>query len=330
MGLSQHPRVRLAALPTPLQFAERLTAALGGPRIYLKRDDLTGLAMGGNKTRKLEYLVADALRSGATHLITVGAAQSNHARQTAAAARLVGMESVLVLNHATPELDVQGNLLLDKLLGATVHIVGSGEEIQGKVDEVAADLTDTGAVPYVIPVGGSNGVGALGYVSGMLELAGQLWEQDINPRAMYFAAGSGGTQAGIVMGARMHGLDMDLVGVRVSGNATEGIDRAFVVAEQTADVLGIRNPLSKDEFIADDRHVGEGYGIPTDEGLAAIKLLAQTEAVLLDPVYTSKAFAGMVADIRDGRYSPGDTIVFLHTGGSPALFAQRDLLSEVL
>lgn len=329
MGLSAHPRFRLAALPTPLQHAERLTAELGGPKIYLKRDDLTGLAMGGNKTRKLEYLVADALAKGATHLITVGAAQSNHARQTAAAARLAGLGCHLVLNAADPEPDVQGNLLLDKLLGATVHIVGTGADRRAKVDEVAADLTDEGGVPYPIPVGGSNGIGALGYVAAMLELAEQLWRQDIAPKAMYFAAGSGGTQGGIVLGARVHGLDFALNGVLVEGKSADGIDRAVEVGGWAADELGVSAP-PREMYLADDGHVGEGYGIPTEEGIEAIRLLARTEAVLLDPVYTSKAFAGMVADVRAGVYSPDDSIVFLHTGGSPALFAQRDLLSAAL
>lgn len=329
MGLSAHPRFRLAALPTPLQFAERLTAELGGPKIYLKRDDLTGLAMGGNKTRKLEYLVADALAKGATHLITVGAAQSNHARQTAAAARMAGLECHLVLNAATEEPDVQGNLLLDKLLGADVHIVTDGSQRQAKVDEVAADLADNGGVPYPIPVGGSNGIGSLGYVAAMLELAEQLWSNDLAPKAMYFAAGSGGTQGGIVVGAHQHGLDFALNAVLVEGKSADGIARAEEVAGWAASELGVAAP-PHELFVADDGHVGEGYGIPTEEGIEAISLLARTEAVLLDPVYTSKAFAGMVADIRAGMYSPDDSVIFLHTGGSPALFAQRELLKSVL
>lgn len=176
MGLFDQPRARIATLPTPLHFAGNLTRELGGPKIYLKRDDLTGLALGGNKTRKLEYLVADAQLSGATHLITVGAAQSNHARQTAAAARIAGMACSLVLYTAAPEPDTPGNLLLDRLLGANIHVVPSQIEMQTKMEEVAADLTDSGAVPYMIPSGGSSGVGALGYVAAMLELSHQLWD----------------------------------------------------------------------------------------------------------------------------------------------------------
>ncbi|HBY45258.1 MAG TPA: D-cysteine desulfhydrase family protein, partial [Chloroflexi bacterium] len=218
---------------------------------------------------------------------------------------------------------------LDKLLGATVHIVTSGAERQAKVDEVAADLSDEGGVPYAIPVGGSNGIGALGYVAGMLELAEQLWRADVAPKAMYFAAGSGGTQGGIVLGAQTHGLDFALNGVLVEGKSADGIDRAVEVGGWAAAELGVGAP-PRERYLADDGHVGEGYGIPTKEGIEAIQLLARTEAVLLDPVYTSKAFAGMVADIRGGVYSPDDSVIFLHTGGSPALFAQRDLLQAAL
>ncbi|HEX5164289.1 MAG TPA: D-cysteine desulfhydrase family protein [Thermomicrobiales bacterium] len=331
MGFTDQPRTRFATLPTPLQFAPRLSEELGGPKIYLKRDDLTGLALGGNKTRKLEYLVADAQAQGATHLITVGAAQSNHARQTAAAARLAGMECHLVLNASSTDPEVQGNLLLDKLLGATVHVVvGGSEERQAKVDEVAADLSDSGAVPYVIPGGGSNGVGSLGYVGAMLELSHQLWEQSVQPKAMYFAAGGGGTHSGIIVGAKLFNLDFAIIGVLVEGKNEAGVERAYRVTGWTAERLGIDNPVAKSDIVCDDGHVGEGYGIPTEEGLDAIKLLARTEGVLLDPVYTSKAFAGMVADIRAGRYGADDAVVFLHTGGSPALFAQTDILLPVL
>jgi D-cysteine desulfhydrase family pyridoxal phosphate-dependent enzyme len=324
------PRLRFAALPTPLQFAARLTEELGGPRIYLKRDDLTGLALGGNKTRKLEYLVADAQAMGATHLITTGAAQSNHARQTAAAARLAGMECHLVLNAANPEPDVQGNLLLDHLLGAKVHIVATQAERPAKMEEIAADLADSGAVPYIIPGGGSNGVGSLGYVAAMLEIQGQLLELGVAPKALYFAAGGGGTHSGIIMGAKLFGIDFNCIGIMVEGDNAGGIERATRVAGWTAERLGITNPVSPDDILVDAGHVGEGYGIPTDEGIAAIKLLARTEGVLIDPVYTAKAFAGMLADIRDGMYTADDSIIFLHTGGVPALFAQRDLLGDAM
>lgn len=324
MGLAEQPRVRFAELPTPLQFAANLTRELGGPRIYLKRDDLTGLAMGGNKTRKLEFLIADAIDAGATHVITVGAAQSNHARQTAAAARLARLEPVLVLNAATDAPDVQGNLLLDRILGATMHIVSSSADRPAKVEEVAADLADSGATPYVIPGGGSNGVGALGYVAAMLELSTQLVAARVSPAAMYFATGGGGTHGGIVVGARLYGCDFPITGVLVEDTSEAGIERAMRVAEWTAERLGISNPVQRADVICDDRRVGQGYGIPTEAGIEAIQLLARTEGVFLDPVYSSKAFAGMIADIRAGKFASSDSVIFLHTGGSPALFAMRD------
>jgi D-cysteine desulfhydrase family pyridoxal phosphate-dependent enzyme len=325
-GLAAQPRLRLATLPTPLQFAHNLSAALGGPRIYIKRDDLTGLAMGGNKTRKLEYLLADARQAGASHVITVGGTQSNHVRQTAAAARIAGVEAVLVMNAASANPPIQGNLLLDHLFGATIHYVDSEGARQARVEEVAADLTDTGAVPYVIPGGGSNGIGALGYVNAMLELQGQLVKGGIAPAAMYFAAGGGGTHGGIAVGAKLYGLDFDIIGVLVEDTTLEGVERASRVSSWTAARLGIDNPVTQSSLTCDDSQVGEGYGIPTDAGLEAILLLARTEGILLDPVYTGKAFAGMLADIRAGRFSPDDTVVFLHTGGAPALFAQTHIL----
>jgi 1-aminocyclopropane-1-carboxylate deaminase/D-cysteine desulfhydrase-like pyridoxal-dependent ACC family enzyme len=232
----------------------------------------------------------------------------------------------LVMNAAKPNPSIQGNLLLDHLFGATIHYVGSEGERQSKSDEVAADLTDTGALPYFIPGGGSNGVGALGYVNAMLELQGQLVDAGIAPSAMYFAAGGGGTHGGIATGARLFGLGFEIIGVLVEDTNAEGIQRAFQVSTWTAERLGIPNPVAASDIICNDTQVGEGYGIPTQAGLDAILLLARTEGILLDPVYTGKAFAGMLADIRAGRYGPDDTVVFLHTGGAPALFAQTDIL----
>jgi D-cysteine desulfhydrase family pyridoxal phosphate-dependent enzyme len=329
-GLAAQPRMRFASLPTPLQFAPRLTEALGGPRIYLKRDDLTGLAFGGNKTRKLEYLIADALEAGATHVITVGGTQSNHVRQTAAAARLAGLEPVLVMNSSTPSPAIQGNLLLDYLFGATIHYVASEHDRAARVEEVAADLADTGARPYIIPGGGSNGVGALGYVNAMLELQVQLVERGLAPAALYFAAGGGGTHGGIITGAKLFGLPFPVIGVLVEDTNVEGRQRAQAVSDWTADRLGMTNPVAPADIICDDTQVGEGYGIPTAAGLEAIALLARTEGVLLDIVYTGKAFAGMVADIRAGRYTPDEDVIFLHTGGAPALFAQTNVLLPAL
>lgn len=322
--------MRLATLPTPVEFLERLTAELGGPRIYIKRDDLTGLAFGGNKTRKLEYLVADAQKQGATHLITVGGIQSNHARQTAAAARIAGMQAELVLTAPEPEPPLQGNYLLDVLLGARCHLISSDEDPTAKMEEIAADLRDAGHTPYTFPGGGSSPVGALGYVSAMLELNGQLWDQGIAATRLYHAAGSGGTQAGIVLGAAMYGAEYRVIGVAVSGTAEEKIDRAWSIIPATAALLGIENPVRREDLVVDDSQAGPGYGIPTPDTLEAIKTLARVEGILLDPVYTGKAFAALVADVRSGRLTAQDTVVFLHSGGTPALFAKLEELAPIL
>ncbi|HUG16590.1 MAG TPA: pyridoxal-phosphate dependent enzyme, partial [Thermomicrobiales bacterium] len=220
---------------------------------------------------------------------------------------------------STPE--EQGNLLLDRILGATVHVVSSHAQRAARVEEIAADLSDSGAIPYLIPGGGSNGIGALGYVAAMLELSGQLVDASVSPAAMYFATGGGGTHGGIIVGAKLFGCDFPIIGVLVEDRRDEGEERAFTVANWTAERLDIPNPVSRSDVVCDDGHVGEGYGIPTSEGLDAIRLLARAEGVLLDPVYTSKAFAGMLADIRSGMYGSDDSVIFLHTGGAPALFA---------
>lgn len=330
MGLTAFRRVPLATLPTPLQLAERLTEQLGGPRIYIKRDDLTGLAFGGNKTRKLEYLLADAQDQGATHLITAGGIQSNHVRQTAAAARLGGMQAELVLTAPDDAPPVQGNYLLDRLLGARCHIVPADANVTLKMGEIAADLKDQGERPYIIPVGGSNAVGALGYVGAMLEMNAQLWEQSVNANWLYHAAGSGGTQAGIVLGAALYGAEYQVVGVAVSGTGDQKVERALELVNQTANLLEVENPVRSEQVISDDSQVGPGYGIPTADTLEAIQILARTEGIFLDPVYTGKAFAALLADVRSGKLTADDTVIFLHSGGAPALFAKREELDPIL
>jgi L-cysteate sulfo-lyase len=297
-GLAAQPRISLATLPTPLQEAPRLRAALGGPgrcpKILIKRDDLTGLAFGGNKVRKLEFLVADALAQGATRLITAGAAQSNHARMTAAAARVAGLEATLVLTapHAAPP--VQGNLLLDRLLGADVQLIPTGSDELAAMEALAATLRERGERPYVIPVGGSNAIGVFGYVAATLELVGQLVAQGEAPRWLYYANGSRGTQAGLALGAKIYGASYGVRGIAVSGGDLEKRQRALAIA--------------------------------TPACLEAIALLARHEAIFLDPVYSAKALAGLIADIRAGALDPNEPVVFLHTGGTPALFAHAETL----
>jgi D-cysteine desulfhydrase family pyridoxal phosphate-dependent enzyme len=336
MSLETQPRVSLATLPTPIVEAPRLRAALGGsdhcPLLLIKRDDLTGLALGGNKARKLEFLMADALAMGADVVVSSGATQSNHARMTAAAARAVGLDCVLVLSARRPDPPLQGNLLLDRLFGATVHFIQANpdpryavaaDEIE-RVNEVVADLTRRGRRPYVIPIGGSSPIGAVGYVDGTRELAEQLAAGGLRVDHLYYASGSRGTQAGIELGARMFAVGYRPHGIAVSAGEDEKQRRAARVVNDAAALLGVSVRVDPSDLITDQRFIGEGYGIPTVECLEAIRLLARTEAILLDPCYTGKAMAGLIHDVRTGAIPPDETVVFLHTGGAPALFAQPE------
>jgi D-cysteine desulfhydrase family pyridoxal phosphate-dependent enzyme len=336
MTLDSVPRVSLATLPTPLVEARRLRAALGGeracPRILIKRDDLTGLALGGNKARKLEFLMADALARQADVVVTSGATQSNHARMTAAAARAVGLECALVLSARQDDPPLEGNLLLDRLFGATIHFIPSNPDPHFavaadetlKVAEVVDDLTRAGRRPYVIPIGGSSPVGAMGYVAGTRELHEQLLDSTIHADRLYYASGSRGTQAGLELGARAFGVDYRLCGIAVSAGEDEKRVRAARLVNDAATRLALDVCVKADDLVTDQRFIGEGYGIPTTECLDAIRLLARTEAILLDPCYTGKAMAGLIHDVLTRAIAPSETIVFLHTGGAPALFAQPD------
>lgn len=331
-ALARQPRLALATLPTPLYDAVRLRIALGGstrcPRILIKRDDLTALGLGGNKARKLEYLVADARAQGATTLITTGAVQSNHARMTAAAACVAGMRCVLVLTTTKDTPAVAGNLLLDKMFGAEIRLVPSLDPMfavghdEPVVAEVVAEEQAAGRTPYVIPVGGSSGVGVLGYVSGSAELVDQLDDAAVTASCLYYASGSRGTQAGLTLGARLCRAPYQLCGVAVSGGEPEKVERAKRIANEAATRLELSERLEIADLTTDQTQIGEGYGIPTDTALEAISIVARSEAILLDPCYTSKAMAGMIHDIRRGAVAPSETVVFLHTGGMPALFTE--------
>lgn len=326
--LDTRPRVRLATLPTPLDDAVRLREALGGrsqcPRILVKRDDLTGLGLGGNKARKLEFLMGAALAERATAVITTGAVQSNHARMTAAAASRCGLGCDLVLTTSTPAPPLEGNLLLDYLFGARVHLVPAVDPMlavghdEAMVAQVADDHRTRGGRPYVIPVGGSSATGALGYVGGTLELARQLHALGVTPRRVYYASGSRGTQAGLTLGAHLVDAPYELYGVAVSGGEPEKIERARRAALDAADLLGDGHGVAGARFFTDQAFIGDGYGLPTGAGIEALRLLARSEAVVLDLTYTAKAMAALVAHVRSGELSPDDTVVFLHTGGAPA------------
>jgi D-cysteine desulfhydrase family pyridoxal phosphate-dependent enzyme len=331
---SRVARKPLATLPTPLHDAVRLREALGGyaraPRILIKRDDLTGLALGGNKARKLEFLIADAIAKGCDALITTGATQSNHARMTAAGACVAGLECHLVLTSKSDAPPLQGNLLLDRIYGATVHHVAApvdprvalGSD-EAKVREVESTLRSAGKKPYVIAVGGSSSVGALGYTLAIAELAEQLSGAGAIPSRVYYASGSRGTQAGLTLGVKACELTVCLYGIAVSTGEPEKTLRAFHAANGAAEILNIPTRVELDDLFTDEGFIGEGYGIPTRDCLEAIALLARTEGILLDPCYTGKALAGLIAHARTGEVRPEETVVFLHTGGAPGLFTSQ-------
>lgn len=318
------PRVSIAHLPTPLEEMPRLSEALGGPRLFVKRDDQTGLAGGGNKIRKLEFLVAEAMEKEADTIITAGAVQSNHARQTAAAAAKLGLRCCLVLSGQSPN-RWNGNLLLDELLGAEIHWAGERDRAE-VMEEVAEEMSRLGRRPYIIPVGGSNPVGAAGYVAAMEELMAQLAERDLRVDRVVFPTGSGGTQDGLTVGAKALGFAGQIEGISVS--STEGKLRLRLeelVAETTA-FLGLDLSFASEDFIIHDDYLGDGYAKMGPPEREAIRLAARTEGLLVDPVYTGRALAGLIDLVRRGAFSPDETVLFWHTGGTPALFAYADEL----
>jgi D-cysteine desulfhydrase family pyridoxal phosphate-dependent enzyme len=329
MRLATLPRYPLATLPTPLQRARNLEVALGPrcPRIYLKRDDLTGLAFGGNKARKLEYLLADALTDRATMLVTEGAAQSNHARMTAAAAVIAGLRSVLVLD-ARHGSEIAGNLLLDHLLGAAVRIVPNKAARSQLLASIGDELRAAGERPYVIPTGGSVPIGAASYVAMVAELLAQLASVGEAPSRLYFPTGSLGTQAGLVVGAQAFSAPFAIYGVAVEHPVNQLIADGVTLANGTAELLGIGRHFTAADITIDDAFIGADYGVPTEEGTEAIRLLARTEAVFLDPVYSGKAMAALIGHVRAGEVDSNEAVIFLHTGGGPSLFATGTTLVQ--
>jgi D-cysteine desulfhydrase family pyridoxal phosphate-dependent enzyme len=331
MDLSEFPRKSLAFLPTPLAELPRFSAAAGGtrggPRVFVKRDDQTGLASGGNKARKLEFLVGEALARGCDTLITGGAAQSNHCRQTAAAAAACGLRCVLVLGGAEPVRD-EGNVLLDRLLGADIRWAGprrKGEDIPA----VAGELRAAGRRPYVVPYGGSNATGALGFAAAAGELKRQLDEAGIAPKSIVFASSSGGTQGGLMLGARLFGLESELRAVCIDKAADEGIDfadRVLEVANEAAKLVGLGAAFAPKDVVLRREFSGGGYGIVGELERRAIRMAAETEGILVDPVYTGRALGALVAMIEAGEFGPRESVVFWHTGGLPALFAYAEKL----
>lgn len=334
MQLSRFPRQRFAHLPTPLERLDRLSALLGGPTIWIKRDDCTGLGFGGNKTRKLEYLMADAIAGGADTVLTVGAVQSNHARQTAAAAARLGLACELVLENRIADADEaylrSGNVLLDRMFGARLHEVPAGSDMKQAMQDAADAVRGRGGRPYQIPGGGSNPVGALGYVNFALELLAQATEAGVAFDHLIHATGSAGTQAGIVVGLEALRAGLPVLGITVSKPREQQEALVQALADETAAFLGVPGVVTRAAVVANSDYTGPAYGAPTPGMLAALKLLAREEGILLDPVYSGKAMDGMIDLIRRGHFHKGQNIVFLHTGGQPGLFAYQGVLDRAI
>jgi L-cysteate sulfo-lyase len=326
--LTDHlPRLRLGHLPTPLHELPRLTRALGGPRLLVKRDDQTGLATGGNKTRKLEFSVAEALRQGADTLVTMGAVQSNHARQTAAAAAACGLRCVVVLRGHPPPATT-GNLLLDRLLGA--EVIFSGERTRDEAaGRVLLEERAAGRRPHLIPVGASDEFGAVGYVAALEELVLQLQERRLAVDRVVFASSSFGTQAGMCVGAKALGFGAQLAAIAIDSTAQELGAGVAELATRTARHMGLALSFSPAEVVGHDGYLGAGYAVLGEPEREAIHLMARQEGILLDPVYTGRAMAGLIDLVRKGDFGKDETILFWHTGGSAALFAYADELVAV-
>ncbi len=333
MQLSRFPRVKLGHFPTPLEPMRNLSKYLGGPNLYIKRDDCTGLASGGNKTRKLEFLMADALAAGADTVITQGATQSNHARQTVAAAAVLGLKAKILLEQRvtgySEEYERSGNVLLNEILGGSIAgSLPSGTDMNAAMQDLAESLRAEGHKPYVIPGGGSNPIGALGYVSCALELLQQSYEQQLRIDHVVHATGSTGTQAGLIAGFEGTRSAIPVIGVSV--RAPQELQQRNVqrLAQETADFLGLNMPIGLDAVHVDADYVGDGYGRPTDSMIEALELTARLEGILLDPVYSGKGMAGLIGMIKQGRFDADDNVVFVHTGGSAALFGYRDIFQS--
>ncbi len=327
MRLADFPRIGLAHLPTPLEHLPRLSEALGGPNIWVKRDDCTGLGGGGSKTRKLDFLMAAARQQGADTVITLGALQSNHTRLTAAAAAKLGMSCHLLLTDIAIDTDRDyrgnGNFLLNRIFGAHLHHLPSDSDLEVATESLVAELRETGRNPYVIPSGGSNALGALGYVDCAFELVAQTDNQQLSINHVVLATGSGGTQAGLLVGLHLQKSAVTVLGICTGRSAEEQRRNVGKLCSDTLELLGCKRALPREAVRTNDDYLGQGDGVPTRGMIKAVSLAARTEGLLLDPVYTGKAMAGLADLVRQGKFSNDDNVVFLHTGGSQALFGYR-------
>ena len=323
MHLARFPRVRLGHLNTPLELLPRLTEALDGPEIWIKRDDCTGLSTGGNKTRKLEFLMADAMSNNADIVLTQGATQSNHARQTAAAAAKLGIKCHILLEDRTGMNDISyrenGNVLLNNLHGSSMEHRGSGLDMNAEMEAVADNFREEGLNAYTIPGGGSNPIGALGYANCAQELIVQSTEMGYAFDHIVHATGSAGTQAGLIVGLKALNAHIPLLGIGVRAPKKKQEESVYELAKETAKKLGCDGIINRKDIIANCEYVGPGYGLPAKSTLEAIEIFARLEGILLDPVYSGKGAAGLIDFVRKKRFKRGERIIFIHTGGAAAL-----------
>jgi D-cysteine desulfhydrase len=324
MNLAQFPRRRYTEGKTPIEKLARLSRELGGPTIYMKRDDLLGLAGGGNKTRKLEFLVAEALARGADTLITCGAVQSNHCRLTLAAAVKEGLKCRLVLEERVPgsyDPESAGNNFLFRLMGVEeIKVVPGGSDVMAAMQAVADEVAGEDRKAYVIPGGGSNPVGATGYVACAEEILSQTFDLGINIDRIICASGSAGTHAGLVTGFHGNNSNIPVVGINVSRPKDDQEELVYDLVQSTAKHVGVNSDIPREAVVCFDDYVGPGYSLPTPEMAEAVRMLARLEGVLIDPVYTGKTMAGLIDLARKGTFKKDENILFIHTGGSPALY----------
>ena len=323
------PRLELAKLPTPLDRVENLGKSLGNLDLWFKRDDLTGFGLGGNKVRSLEYLAADAMKVNSNILITGGSSGSNHVRTTMAVAAHLGLKGVAVLSGTRPS-KANGNLLLNQLLDAKLVFTGNPDRsyIDNYIEDEAERLRGKGESPYMIRRGGVSSLGCIGYVSAAVEICSQLQSLNFNPDILLCATGCGVTQAGLLVGFKLMGLNCRLYGITVSRSRDECIAYIKQLINETEDVLGLDSRVKNDEIFVFDEYIGEGYSVPTSEGIDAIRLVAQTEGIFLDPIYTGKAMAGLTDLVKKDLIGSDNTVIFLHTGGSPSIFSNSTIISN--
>lgn len=332
MHLARFPRRRYTPFATPIEKLEHLSSYLAGPEIYVKRDDLLGLAAGGNKTRKLEFLVADALAMGADTLITVGAVQSNHCRLTLAAAVKEGLKCRLVIEERVPgsyHPNASGNNFLFKLLGVEqLEVVSDGTDLSAAMQRVVQELETEGRKGYPIPGGGSNALGALGYVSCAEEILHQTFDMGLELDHIVTSSGSGGTHSGLVAGMHGNSAGIPVTGISVRFDKERQAERIHALAEEASELTGVTTPVPRESVVVLDDYVGPGYSLPTEAMVEAIQVFARLEGLLLDPVYTGKAAAGLIDLVRRGRFERGEKVLFMHTGGSPALYHYQETILD--